>query len=111
MRRQTQHRRAPRKTGTRTRASSLLGLARAREFRTYGQHLASRGSYEVKDRFSYRVDPFGPALCFPLPVPGTATPIECGESAGIEAVIVDNGDVGLWDGGNVRWRSGGSFPQ
>ena len=73
--------------------------------------LGAHGSYGVKDRFLYRADPFGPAYRFSLPVPGTATPIECGESAGIEAVILDNGDVWLWDGGNVRWRSGGSFPQ
>ena len=71
--------------------------------------LGAHGSYGVKDRFLYRADPAGPAYRYSLPVPGTATPIECGESAGIEAVILDNGEVWLWDGGS--WRSGGSFPQ
>lgn len=95
-------------------AAYLLGSTSAKAakpglYQCFG--LAEHGSYGVKDRFLYRADPSGPAYRFSLPVPGTATPIECGESAGIEAVILDNGDVWLWDGGNVRWRSGGSFPQ
>ena len=73
--------------------------------------LAAHGAYAVRGRFLYRADPSGPAYRFPLPLPGTATPIACGESAGIETVILDNGDVWLWDGSNVQWRSGGSFPQ
>ena len=73
----------------------------------FGPH----GSYAVKDRTLYRADPTGTVQRFPVPVPGTAKPIACGESAGIEAVILANGHVWLWDGNNVQWKSGGSLPQ
>jgi len=89
--------------------ASKAPAAKPSSYQCFGS--GAHGSYGVKDRFLYRADPSGPAYRFALPVPGTATPIACSESAGIEAVILDNGQVWLWDGSNVRWTTGGSFPQ